>query len=187
MPIFQRPRGRLQWTANTQHMLDTQAGTDGAVPHMSQMPWRFTNEARTELLVDGVAYVKGYGYPGDPQFGETNNCLIDSLRQCLHHAGCDRKLVRRDLQEEFCRATGRSLVAYSSYLDVECHWQAILRSLFKHNTSGEPTTCDTTRYCIVALYANRPGHGVVLGNLNAAHRLVVINWNDTHFDPCLLK
>ena len=67
-------------------------------PHMSQLQWEFVNDARTELLVDGVAYEKGYGLPGNVGRGEMNNCLIDSLRQCLGDIQCGRNAVRRDLK-----------------------------------------------------------------------------------------
>ena len=158
------------------------------LPHMSQLPWKFRNEAKTELLVDGVEYRRGYGCPGKPADGETNNCLIDSLRQCLGDVQCDRKAVRRDLQDEFGGDSGqdaRRVVTQSSYLDVEHHWQAILRSLLRHNTSGWAGIFDPNDYCIVALLGNRPGHGIVLGNSRAPRRLVVVNWGDVHFDPCL--
>jgi len=168
--------------------MDTLSGTQGTVPHLSELPWEFTNNAGTELRVDGIAYRKGYGFPGDPTQGERNNCLIDSLRQCLDHMECDRKKVRADLVEEFGtihRSDRRRRVTQWSYLDVDCHWQALLKSLFRHNTSGLPSTCDVNDYCIVALDGNRPGHGVVLGDKHAVHRLVIVNWGDTHFDPCL--
>ena len=158
-------------------------------PHMSQLPWEFVNDARTELLVDGVAYKKGYGLPGNVDRGEMNNCLIDSLRQCLGDIQCDRNAVRRDLQAEFASdlpQDPRGVVTARSYLDVEHHWEAIVRSLLHHNTSGLAPSFDPRDYCVVALFGDRPGHGAVLGNLTAARRLVVVNWGDVHFDPCLL-
>ena len=187
-PYWNRARGHVAWTPNAQQMLDTQAGTHGSVPHMSQLPWAFTNNSRTELLVDGTLYRKGYGYPGNSNRGEYNNCLIDSLRQCLRDVSCDCTRVRRDLQTEFGESAGpdrRRLVTHASYLDVESHWEAIVRSLFRHDTSGHVRTEDMTEYCVVALYGDRPGHGVVLGSLHAINRLVIINWGDVHFDPCL--
>ena len=185
--FYLQERAQLTWSATAEQLLDTHAGTAGSIPHMFQIPWNFTNEARDELIVDGMAYKKGYGFPGDPTLGERNNCLIDSLRQCLSHIACDRRKVREDLVEEFGDSASedyRRRVTDDSYLDVECHWRAILRSLFRHNSSGCPTTCDLNDYCIVALYGDRPGHGAVLGNKHAAHRLVIINWGDVHFDPC---
>ena len=185
--FYLQERTQLTWSATAEQLLDTHAGTAGSIPHMFQVPWNFTNEARDELIVDGIAYKKGYGFPGDPTLGERNNCLIDSLRQCLSHMACDRQKVREDLVEEFgniAKEDYRRRVTNDSYLDVECHWRAILQSLFRHNSSGCPTTCDLNDYCIVALYGDRPGHGAVLGNKHAAHRLVIINWGDVHFDPC---
>ena len=168
--------------------MDALAGTQGALPHMSQIPWTFNNAARTQLTVDGIAYRRGYGFPGDVKTGEANNCLIDSIRQCLGNLVCDRRLVREDLKVEYGSATElRQRVTHSSYLDVESHWKAILRSLFRHSTSNTPTTTNVEDYCIVALYGDCPGNGVVLGDIHAANRLVIVNWGDVHFDPCLLQ
>ena len=80
----------------------------------------------------------------------------------------------------------RRVVGLASYLDVEHHWRSILRSIFRHNTEGRPVDCNVDEYCVVALAGDRPGHGVVLGNRGAPNRLVVVNWSDVHFDPCLL-
>jgi hypothetical protein len=38
---------------------------------------------------------------------------------------------------------------------------------------------------VVALYTNREGHGVVLGNVHVLHSLLVLNHSDVYFDPCL--
>jgi hypothetical protein len=81
----------------------------------------------------------------------------------------------------------REVVTHSSYLDVDRHWEAILQGIFRYNTSGLPRTFDPHDYCLVALDGTRPGHGVVLGNSAAPRRLVVVNWGDVHFDPCLLR
>ena len=97
----------------------------------------------------------------------------------------DRLAVRCDLEAEFRSAAGRARVTQTSFLDFESHWQAILRSLFLHNTSGLPTLCEPLDYCVIALYANREGHGDVQGNPLAPNRLVVLNNSDIHFDPCL--
>lgn len=167
--------------------VDAQAGTGGSLPHFQEVRWEFTDGARTLLVVDGARYRKGYGNPGERARGEANNCLIDSLRQCLG-LECDRMRVRQDLQDEFGEGNvdPRRNVTRDSYLDVEFHWEAILRSLFRHNTSGEPRECDLSMYCVIALYGNRPdAGGIVLGNRRAPSRLVVVNWNDVHFDPCL--
>ena len=65
------------------------------------------------------------------------------------------------------------------------HWRSILLSLFRHNTSGREMLVDTSEYRVVALYGNVPGNGIVLGSRNARHTLVVVNWGDVHFDPCV--
>ena len=86
---------------------------------------------------------------------------------------------------EFDGGDPRRRVTQTSLLDVGCHWQAILVGLLRHNDSGLPTTCDPSEYCVVALTGDRPGHGVVLGDRSAIKRLVIVNWGDVHFDPCL--
>ena len=113
-----------------------------------------------------------------------NNCLIDSLRQCLGIVA-DCRQVRRDLINEFAGAPGRGHVAVASYLDVEARWRSIIRSLFLHNVSGLPVTCNLEDVCVNALSANNAGHGSVEGNMGAPRTLVVLNYNDQHFDPCL--
>ena len=135
--------------------------------------------------VDGALYSVGHGDPGRSADGEFNNCLIDSLRQCIG-VTADRRLVRRDLQAEFGNAVGRAQVTDDSYLDIEHHWRSILASLFRHNTCGFAPNCDASDYCIIALYADSPGgNGNVNGALTARHRLVILNTRDIHFDPCL--
>lgn len=186
-PFYQRAAGQLYWRANEQQLLDTLPGTGGAVPHFSQVVWRFNGVTRSNrhiVEVDGVLYYMGHGDPGRAREGEHNNCLIDSLRQCIGITA-DRKLVRDDLENEFRNAAGRALVTQTSFLDVESHWRAILRSLFLHNTSGAPAQCDVDQFCVIALDATNPGNGNVNGNLSAPNRLVVMNTSDIHFDPCL--
>ena len=128
----------------------------------------------------------GRGDPGTDINGACeNNCLIDSLRQCLGIVA-DCRQVRRDLINEFARATGdRARVGVANYLDVEAHWRSILRSLFRHNVSGLPATCNVDDFCVIALSANNVGHGSVEGTMGAPRTLVVLNHSDQHFDPCL--
>ena len=134
-----------------------------------------------------MAYYVGHGDPGQPSQGEYHNCLIDSLRQCVDiHS--DRRAVRADLMTQCAQAVDRAKVTLTSYLDVELHWQSILQSLFKHNRDGLNTTCNFHDYCVIALYVNAQcnvGNGIVLGNVSSPIRLVVLNYSDTHFDPCL--
>ena len=160
----------------------------GALPHISQVAWPFLPQmagAPHSVAVDGATYRGGVGDPGRATDGTCeNNCLIDSLRQCLGLVA-DCKLVRRDLVTQYANASGRARVATSSYLDVESHWHAILRSLFCHNMSGHTTVCDTADYCIIALSSQSVGHGSVEGSHTAPQQLVVLNYHDVHFDPCL--
>jgi hypothetical protein len=89
----------------------------------------------------------------------------------------------------YAAAQGRRKVTEASYLDITEHWEAIVESLFKHNTAGAHTRrIRISDYCVIALYSNRVGNadnGVVAGNVKARYRLVVLNNADVHFDPCL--
>ena len=134
-------------------------------------------------MVDGIVFRRGYGFPGHAYLNDYNNCLIDSLRQCLGNLPCNCRDVRRVLVEQFRNSPGRALVTHTSYLDVEHHWEAIVQSLL--HLSGDLGIFDRNNYCVVALYGSSEGNGVVLGNRYAARRLVIVNWNDVHFDPCL--
>ena len=141
--------------------------------------------------VDGIPYELGRGVPGAPGTMEQNNCLIDSLRQCLGDGLgsefiCDRTLVRRDLQQAFA-AAGVDQVSHSSYLDVNAHGMEILRSLFAHTVSHSHIAFDRNDFCIIAIRREEIRHGAEpTGTLGAPHRLVVMNTrNNTHFDPLL--
>ena len=134
-PYFQRSRHALDWETNEQQSRDTQPGTGGAVPHFSQVVWRFNTTRRRSAIVevDGVSYYVGHGDPGRATENESNNCLIDSLRQCIG-IHVDRRRVRADLLQEFSAAIGRARVTQGSFLDFESHWRAILQSISRHNT-----------------------------------------------------
>ena len=167
--------------------MDTQDRSQGNVPHMTQVNWSFnghTKQGSINLLINGHHYYKGRGNPGSASSDEYNNCLIDSIRQCLG-LECNRKLVRQDLERNYGCASGRAKVTEMSYLDVEHHAQDIIRSLFRHNTSGQQSECNIADFCVVALYANQEGTGSVVGQLTAPNHLVVLNTSDIHFDPCL--
>ena len=97
--------------------------------------------------------------------------------------------VREDLQREFGQhysADDRAFVSHSSYLDVDSHWQTILLSLWRHSDPRPSSSLNLADYCVVALNGNSRSHGVVLGDPHARERLVIVNWGDVHFDPCLL-
>ena len=125
--------------------MDTQSGTGGTVPHFSQVSWSLSGRTGGGLRFVSVAdtsYVVGRGDPRrDGSGASKNNCLIDSLRQCIGIAA-DCKQVRQDLINEFASASGRAHVGVSSYLDVEVHWRAIIRSLFLHNVCGMLVACN---------------------------------------------
>ena len=124
--------------------MDTQYRSLGNVPHMTQVNWSFngrTNQGSIKLLINGHHYYKGRGNPGSASIDEYNNCLIDSICQCLG-LECNRKLVRQDLERNYGCASGRAKVTEMSYLDVEHHAQDIIRSLCRHNTSGQQSECN---------------------------------------------
>ena len=117
---FKRPRNDLMWAASEADLGDTVPGTGGRAPHRSQVNWRFVeNSARgkTTIVVEGQPYYIGWGNPGQSKDGEKNNCLIDSLLQCIG-VDCSRKAVRRDLVAAHEHDLGRAKVTFSSYLDV---------------------------------------------------------------------
>jgi len=138
-----------------------------------------------ELRLDGKFYSVGYGNPGSEKDGESNNCLIDSLRQCLNLL-VDRKRVRADLIALFGNANGRAKVTLNSFLDLDSHWQTIVVSLFRHTLCNPIANVQLDNFCVIGLFTDDPDHGVVLGD-PSKRRLVVLNTSDTHFDPCLLK
>ena len=171
----------LTWEASAQDRLDTQSGTGGRLPHRSQITW--SRQEPKVVIVDGKAYDIGYGNPGG-----MNDCLIDSLRQCLGLDTNSRK-VRDDLMKDFAEALDqRARVTENSFLDLESHWRRLLQSLFMHNASGIPRDCDLESYCVISLYTHNgtdSANGLVVGNIMARNRLVVMNTSDVHFDPCL--
>jgi hypothetical protein len=138
-----------------------------------------------ELRLDGKFYSVGHGNPGSERDGEYNNCLIDSLRQCLNLL-VDRKRVRADLIALFGNANGRAKVTLNSFLDLDSHWQTIVVSLFRHTLCNPNANVQLDNFCVIGLFTDDPDHGVVLGD-RSKRRLVVLNTSDTHFDPCLLK
>ena len=151
------------------------------MPHFSQVAWHFTGL----VVVEGISYVAGKGDPGTDRIGDgENNCLIDSLRQCLGIVA-DCRQVRRDLINEFAGAADdRARVGATTYLDVGAHWRSILRSLFRHEVTGLTVTWSVDDFRVIALSANNAGHGTPEGHRDAPRTLVVLNHGDVHFDPC---
>ena len=101
----------------------------------------------------------------------------------------DSELVRQDLLREFCSAEGQARVTQSSFLDLECHWAAIVASLFRHNQDDLPQVVPIESFCVVGIYfngnADQAASGIVVGNAQARRRLIVLNDRNVHFDPCL--
>ena len=74
---------------------------------------------------------------------------------------------------------------FAIYLDVGAHWRSIIRRLLFHTVSGLPVTCNLDDFCVNALSGNNACHGSVEGTMEVPRTLVVLNYNDQHFDPCL--
>ena len=200
--FFGRDRG-VGWNADAQQLMDTQSGTGGSLPHYNQVVWSFKHrrdgtQDKRLVDVDGVSFAVGVGDPGRSRNDEYNNCLIDSLRQCIGITADRivelRRQVRRDLQRDFCNAAGRARVTHDSYLDVESHWRTILQSFFQHafplpqsqHAFPLPQSCEVNDYCVIALHADSDGgNGNVNGDLRAPYRCIILNWGDRHFEPCL--
>jgi len=130
--------------------------------------------------VNGESFYEGAGSPVG------NNCLIDSLRQCLK-LEVDPRKVRDDLFGQFgkCHPKSGKQVTPISFLGVHEHWEAIVQSLFLHNTSGRPSHCNVKEYCVLALYAQNRDQKCLSGNRTAKNLLVLMNQNGRHFNPCL--
>ena len=169
--------------------MDTMPGTGGDTS--GQVDYEFCGRPGFDtsmVIVEGVSYKWFYGNHGNSSEGERNNCLIDSLRQCLG-IKTDRKKVREDLIREFGNKPDgdRAQVTHMSFLDIHSHWRAIIQSIIKHNTSNFSTECNLKEYCIIAIYATDIDQGWTNEQLTARYRLVVLNTDDIHFDPCLRK
>ena len=149
--------------------------------HIHQQSWRKdgkTSDGADKLVVNGKSYVVRYGDPGG-----CNNCLIDSLRQCLYIQS-DNRAVRKDLQAQFALAPGAAKVTAHSYLEVHRHATSIVQGLFKYNSSNRPKDVDVRDFCVVALSANSE-NGDVVGDVNAPHQLLVMNYDNVHFDAVI--
>ena len=111
-------RGVVAWTPSQQDHMDTLAGTNGAIAHRMQISVRYTDSRRHFLMVDDVQYRVGRGSGAD------NNCLIDSLRQCLNNLECDPDYVRRELLHKFghLQPDDPAYVGPINFLDAEAHW-----------------------------------------------------------------
>ena len=73
----------------------------------------------------------------------------------------------------------RAHVSHNSYLDLDSHWETLLRSLLTHSRSAVRPEFNLEAFCVVSLFRNTENNG------NAPRRLVVMNTGDMHFDPCL--
>ena len=140
--FYQKDRGALQWSTTDNDRMDTLAGTGCTVPHRTQVSWKFTGTTigrRQQIEVNNHMYYVGHGDSGSEADGERNNCLIDSLRQCIG-VPCSRVAVRNDLLVRHPFDEGRARVTADSYLDVAEHWTSILSSIFRHHTAVSPVS-----------------------------------------------
>ena len=134
----------------------------------SRAPITITPKA---VLLQEMSLSRGVGSP------RGNNCLIDSIRQCLsesHMEPCDLSWMRKELQKQF------SDVLAKNYLDLRRHGQAILK-LF---------SCDPNDFTIICLSNDLSRIADVVGQ--GQHRLFVLNSRvadvvgEGHFDPLFL-
>ena len=164
----------------------------GNIRHRTEVRWQRVgrgHHGERALLIDGEYYSLGGAT------GSHNNCLIDTLRQCLNMMA-NVEAVRLRLMREFdtrcgplCRESGENCTATCTkvyrrnYLTTD-HWEAALRLLGEH---GEPRrlTFDTSQFCLRVIELTWQDHGVVLGNPNVQRRLTVAREHGNHFIPVL--
>ena len=106
------------------------------------------------------------------------------LLRCKLATAC--RQVRQRLLSLFADAEdNQARVTANSYLDLESHWKVLLLALFEFNTCGANRECDVDSFCIVSLKRGEEANGQVVGNIRAPNRIVVMNSENIHFDPCL--
>lgn len=205
-PYHGKVRGAVPWPVNAQDRKDSAMHVQelgGNIRHRTQLAWRPLPAiaACESVEVEGEEYTLGSAS------GAGNNCLIDTIRQCM---GIDANiaLVRQDLQQEFgvsCGPTcdrfgkscaqGCSRVWPTNFLCLDLHWRAIIRLLGKHCSSGtdlsEDSRCSVTllgldsHFSVRCIDMQRPGHGDVWGDTSAKKVLTLARVNGNHFVPCL--
>lgn len=169
------------WEASEQDRKDALQGTKGRLPHRQQVTWSsggITGSGARTYRVEGGDYVLGQAS------GEDNNCLINTLSQCVN-TECDVSRVRSDLIDLFSIAPGRGLVTGRSFLELDIHGQAVLQAIYRHATAG-PVDIDIDRYCIIGVSIHDVGHGgVVVGPRDAEIKCMVVCEDYQHFRPLL--
>ena len=178
-------RGELPWRAEGRDLQDTLAGTGGSLPHRTQVSWvrvGLTGDGNEIIRVNNAAYRVGFAS------GESNNCLIHSLRQCLGVA-TQVAAVRQDLFDEYGSCSGEAKVTQTNFLNVNAHWQSVVKSIFRRSEVHQPESeIDIQQFSVLALsrgQGEQQEHGVWLGSPDAPHTLIVMNFGDNHFVPCL--
>jgi hypothetical protein len=177
-----RDAGDLPWKASAADLLDTVAGTGGLLPHRTQVEWSVLGVDRHSSTILR-AFERDF-FVGKAS-GEGCNCLIHALSQCL---GIITNIdnVRQDLIKQFSSSDGRMKVARKTFLELEYHWLEVLRGIFRHADGHEIPDNLGNIFCVVGLYLDSPGHGLVVGNVAvSARRLVIGCQGFVHFVPCL--
>jgi hypothetical protein len=141
------------------------------VPLHVQLPVGWWHRRRVVVRIDGLDFSIGRAS------GHQNNCLIDSLRQCLdmicHVENLRSKLVRLHKN----RVTR---IPEGDFLDFADHWQDVITLLSEFDQSSKPVVrCSTVT--IVCVDLNLPGHGNVVGT--GPHKLYIARQNLNHFVP----
>lgn len=181
-PYYGRDAGQLTWRASAEDLADAMPGTGGALPHRTQVGWSLLGkDDHGELIVR----VSQRDYLVGQASGAGCNCLIHSLSQCLGIV-TNMAAVREDLIKEFGSSPGRMKVGAGTFLELEHHWVAVLRGIFKHALGCAIAAVDVDQFCIKGLYLDKPGNGLVVGLLSAPRSLVVACRSFVHFEPCLL-
>jgi len=133
---------------------------------MRQLQWEVVSAAPSDrariLRVDGQLFDLGQAS------GEDNNCLIDTLRQQLD-VQANQAEVRKQLVAAF--PGGPTQVGPWSYLELQHHWQAVVRLL-----GGDPASFRVA--CVDLRYR---GHGDVVGQ--GSQTLYIAREGANHFVP----
>ena len=111
--------------------------------------------------------------------------MIDSLRQLLGVPGEGVQVcreVRDKLRAQFS-APGYAQVRATNYLDLQEHWEAIVRGLAE--VTGHNLSPDTIRVICIspADLLGRQDNGAAVGDGETV--VFVVNSGNTHFDPLL--
>ena len=184
-PYHGQERGVLAWAASESDLMDSALGLGPTLPHRTQVECTAAGATESGLPIFRVL---GQEYYVGTASGQQNNCLINSLRQCLA-LQVDVGAVRRELVREFGARRGRSRVDEKSYLELFHHGEPVLRLIHQHCSDGV-VPYEPRDFCIVGINFEKCSvdegrHGEVVGNRDARNHLVLACRSNVHFDPML--